>query len=277
MLRLASNTHRYRLGRTAYLRTNSQGWLLFSAFLIAAGAAAWTAARILPTYSHAFTPYVKWQDALVALCCCVICVAGMGCVLCARFLYALRAGRRWEMLALGEETVEARDLSHENLLSIFWLLSTELACCGAALLGLLPEMLLAWTLHLPSPLLAVCASGVAVVLSIAGLALTLPALSFVVIGLAGNISFCRDIGSPRLYRLSGQASLSIERFVLTIIYPDAPEALIDLALLDADDARQLLHLLRERWQGTQRAWYPRLGDEIEAALADADALAGSVV
>jgi hypothetical protein len=242
-------------------------WLLLSAFLMAAGVSAWIGVRLLPAYSHAFTPYLKWQDALVALCWFVSFSGSGGCVLIVRFLYALRAGRRKEMLVMSDETIKVRDLSHENLSSIFWLVGTALSCFVAALAGLLPAMLLAWTLQLSQPLLAVFATLAAIVLSIAGLAITLPALSFVVIGLVGSISFCRNMGLPHLYRLGSQASLSIDRFVLTIIYPDAPEAMIDLDLLDPHDSRHLLHLLHERWLLTQGVWNPRLGDEIEAALA----------
>jgi hypothetical protein len=60
---------------------------------------------------------------------------------------------------------------------------------------------------------------------------------------------------------------------LTIIYPDAPEAMIDLYLLNPDDQLHLLHLLHQRWKGTQGSWNPDLGDEIEAALAETSASA----
>ncbi len=276
MLQSAANTYLYRLGRKPYIRTSLLGWLLFSAFLLFCAASAWSGAWLFPTYSHAFTPYLKWQDALITLCWFISFSAMGGCVLIVRFLYALRAGRRKEMLVMSAETIEVRDLSPENLSSIFWLLSTAFACFVAALAGLLPEMLLAWTLNLASSLLAGFATVVVLVLSIAALAITLPALSFVVIGLVGSISFCRNMGSPHRYRLTGQASLSIDRFVLTIIHPDAPEAMLDLDLLDPDDARHLLHLLHERWLVTQGAWNPSLGDEIEAALAGASTNAVAV-
>jgi len=40
--------------------------------------------------------------------------------------------------------------------------------------------------------------------------------------------------------------------------------------LDAEDRRHLLFLLRERWLDAERPWNPRLGEEIEAALEEAD-------
>jgi len=58
--------------------------------------------------------------------------------------------------------------------------------------------------------------------------------------------------------------------VLTIIHPEQQESLFDLNLLDAEDRRLLLFLLRERWLDAERPWNPRLGEEIEAALEEAD-------
>ncbi len=65
--------------------------------------------------------------------------------------------------------------------------------------------------------------------------------------------------------------------VLTIIYPDAPESMIDLNCLNTADQRHLLYLLRERWNGTERQWNPQLGEEIEAALEAAERLSAVLV
>ncbi len=268
MIQSAQNTYIYQFGRKPYIRTNILSWLLFSSFLVIAAVSAWLGVQLVSTYSHAFTPYLKWQDALVALCWYITFISLGGCVLIVRFLYALRAGYHKEMLLMSDDALLVRDLSHENLSSIFWLVSTALSCFVAALVGLVPEMLIGGTLQLSLPVLAVFGTTLMIVLSIAGLAITLPALSFIIIGLVGSISFCRNMGSPHSYRLTNQASLSIDGFVLTIIYPDAPEAMIDLNLLASDDQLHLLHLLHERWIGTQGLWNPRLGDEIEAALAE---------
>src|SRR5437660_6665725 len=94
-------------------------------------------------------------------------------------------------------------------------------------------------------------------------------LSCIIVAIVGNISFCRKIDSTQTYHLTTNATLSIDRFVLTIIYPDAPESMINLNILELDDQRDLLNLLRERWDGTQRLWNPRLGEEIELALMEA--------
>ena len=269
MTQSALHTYLFRLGRKAYIRTGLLGWLLFTAFLVCAIAFAIFGVKLLPMYSHAFTPYLKWQDALVALCWYITLISLLGCVLIIRFLYALRTGYHKEMLILTDSAITVRDLSHENLSSIFWLVSTALSCFLATLAGLLPEMVLGWTLQLASPLWAVVGTMVMIVLSVAGLAVSLPAFSFVIIGLVGSISFCKKMGSPHIYRLTNQASLSIDGFVLTIIYPDAPESMIDLKSLNPEDQRLLLCLLREHWNGTERQWNPLLGEEIEAALEEA--------
>jgi len=277
MIQPTLDTYLFRLGRKPYIKTGLLGGLLFGAFLLCAVVSAFFAVKLLPTYSHAFTPYLKWQDVLVALCWFITFISLLGCVLIVRFLYALRAGYSKEMLVLSNSVLTVRDLSRENLSSIFWLVSTALSCFLATLAGLLPEMLLGWTLHLSSPLWVVLGTVVMIVLSIAGLAVALPTFSFVLIGLVGSISFGKKMGSPHIYRLTNQASLSIDGFVLTIIYPDAPESMIDLNCLNAADQRQLLYLLREHWNATERQWNPQLGAEIEAALEEAERLGAAVL
>jgi hypothetical protein len=78
------------------------------------------------------------------------------------------------------------------------------------------------------------------------------------------------MGSPQTYRLTNQATLRIDGFVLSIIYPDQQESMFDLNLLEPDDQRHLLHLLYERWLEAQRSWNPSLGEEIEEALREAE-------
>ncbi|MGI9060585.1 MAG: hypothetical protein ACR2H5_18630 [Ktedonobacteraceae bacterium] len=277
MIQSALHTYLFRLGRKAYIKTGLLGWLLFTAFLVCAVSAAFFGVKLLPTYNHDFTPFLKWQDALVALCCYVSLTSLVGSILIVRFLYALRAGYHKEMLMLSDSVLTVRDLSHENLSSIFWLVGTALSCFLATLAGLLPEMLLGWTLQLASPLWVVLGSVTMIILSIIGLAIALPSFSFVLIGLVGSISFCKKMGSPHIYHLTNQAALSIDGFVLTIIYPDAPESMIDLNSLNPEDQRLLLCLLRERWLGEQRIWNPELGDEIETALKAALSSASTVL
>lgn len=276
MIQSALRTYLFRLGRKAYIKTGLLGWLLFAAFLVCAVSSAFFGIKLLPTYNHDFTPFLKWQDALVALCWYISFISLVGSLLIVRFLYALHAGYRKEMLVLSDSVLTVRDLSHENLSSIFWLVGTALSCFLVTLAALLPEMVLGWTLQLASPLWVVLGSVVMIILSIAGLAIALPSFSFVLIGLVGSISFCQKMGSLHIYRLTNQATLSIDGFVLTIIYPDAPESMIDLNSLNPEDQRLLLCLLRERWRGEQRSWNPELGDEIEAPLEAAASSASTV-
>src|ERR1700676_3934633 len=114
MIQSALHTYLFRLGRKAYIKTGLLGWLLFIAFLICAVSSAIFGIKLLPIYNHAFTPFLKWQDALVALCWYISLISLLGCVLIVRFLYALRAGYRKEMLVLSDTVLTVRDLSHEN-------------------------------------------------------------------------------------------------------------------------------------------------------------------
>ena len=272
MIKSASDVYSFRMGRAAYKRTSVLSCLLLGAFLICACGAASFGLWLVSTYSHAFTPYLKWQDAVVALCGFMLFDSLWGCALTIRFLCALHAGHTREMLTVSETTLSVRDLSPPNLASIFWLTATWLSCFLGVLVGLIPEMLIGWTLNLSHPVLATFATIIAIVLSIAGLAIALPALSFVIIGIFGSASFWHNVGAAHVYRLTAQASLSIEGFVLAIMYTDSPESMLDIPTLDPEDQRHLLYLLRDRWNGAQDLWNPRLGEEIEAALAVTEAV-----
>jgi len=107
-------------------------------------------------------------------------------------------------------------------------------------------------------------------LGLAGLVVSVLAISFVLIGCVGSISFCRKLGALQAYKLNNHTILRIDGFVLAIIYPDMPESMIDLKLLDADGQHKLLALLHEHWVGAQHAWNPDLGEEIGVALEEAE-------
>jgi len=257
----------FRLGRTSYRRTRLLGWLLLSAFLLCAIVSIVLSIHLLPTYPHTFVPYLRWQDILAVTCWYIALISLGGCILVVRFLYALHAGYSKGMLTLiGKRTLVARDLSHKNLASIFWAVGTAFSCFIGMVVGLVPEMLIGWTLSLPHPALMIFATGAAIALSVAGLAVTLPATSFIFIGIIGCISFCKKLGAAHIYQLTQQTTLRIDSRVLTIIYPDTPESMIDLNSLEAKDQRYLLFLLHKRWIDAQRSWNPSLGEEIEAAL-----------
>src|SRR6185312_16418635 len=263
----------YQLKRTSYRSIRLAALLLMSASFACALICIVASILLLPTYTHTFTPYLKWQDALLATLSFIALLALGSCLLVLRFLYALRAGYRHCMLMLKDETLMGRDLSAKNLSSIYWAVSTNFACFVVALIGLVPVILIGWTLHLPNPLLVIAGTGLAIVLSLAGLVVTVIATAFIIIGFIGSISFCRKMGSPQTYRLTDQATLQIDGLVLSIIYPDQQESLFDLNLLELDDSRHLLHLLYQRWLLAQSGWNPSLGEEIEEALREAESAA----
>ncbi len=271
MIQTPVNNYVFYLKRASYNRMRMLAWLLISASLAIALACVVLAIRLWPTYSHTFTPYLKWQDALLASLWYIALLLLGGSVLVARFLYALRAGYSQGMFILGSDsTLIVRDLSPKNLASIYWAVGTALSCFAAALIGLIPVILVGWTVHLPHPALVVLCTAAAIALSLAGLAVTLVASSFVLIGWIGCVSFCRKMGAPQTYRLSNQSTLRIDGFVLSIIHPDQQESMFDLNLLDVEDQRRLLFLLHKRWLDAERPWNPRLGEEIKAALEEAE-------
>ena len=271
MIQTSARTYVFYLSRASYIRRRLLGWLLILASLTIAVVCTVLAIRLWPTYSHTFTLYLKWQDALLASFWYIAFLLPGGSIMVARFLYALHAGYHKGMFILeGDSTLIVRDLSPENYSSIYWAVGTALSCFIAALVGLLPEILIGWTLHLPHPALVILCTAAAIALSLAGLAITLVASSFIVIGWVGCVSFCRKMGAPQTYRLSNQTTLRIDDFVLSITHPDQQESMFDLNLLDVEDQRHLLYLLHKRWLDAEWPWNPYLGEEIEAALEEAD-------
>ncbi len=267
MIQPAPDTYRFHLGRSSYIRVSVFSTLMLVSLLTCALIALLLSSALWPTYTHDFTPYLKWQDALVALLWFSAFISLGGSVFVIRFLYALYCGYRTGMLTLVKDSsLVVRDLAAENLASIFWIMNSAFWCFVAVLVGLLPMMLIGWTLHLPHPALIVIASGTAVVLSLAGLVASVVAGSFIVVGCIGVISFCRKLGGAYTYTLSSHAALRIDNYVLTVTYPGMPESMLDLRLLSEDDVRLLLSLLHEHWIGVRYAGNPGLGKEIEAAL-----------
>ncbi|HEU5231083.1 MAG TPA: hypothetical protein VFU49_24895 [Ktedonobacteraceae bacterium] len=267
MLQSVKDTYRFHLGRSSYRSINVRGWLVLGAFLLCAIAALALSKQLWTSYNHQFTFYLKWQDALEFLLWFVSFLTLSGCIFVARFLVALRSGYRKGMIVLvGQDALIVRDLVAENLTSIFWMMHSAFWCAVVVLVGMLPEMLIGWTLHLSNIMLALLATTIAIVLSLAGLVISGIAGTFIVIGCIGAVSFCRKLGAAQHYKLSNHIALRIDSSVLTIIYPGTPESMIDLRLLDEDDRHQLLALLREYWIDAQQVWNPTLGKEIEMAL-----------
>jgi hypothetical protein len=192
-------------------------------------------------------------------------------VLIIRFLTALNAGYSKGMVEVfKDEYLMIRDLSHENFIGIFWLINAAFWCFGAVLVGLLPAMLLGWTLHLPNFMLMFFTTAVTIVLGIPGLVVSVLAASFILIGCIGAVSFSRKMGSSQYYKLDGHTVLRLDNTVLTIIHPGMPEAMVDLQLLDQDDQAYLLVLMQERGLNVQymreKAGVSVDKAELEAAL-----------
>jgi hypothetical protein len=247
-VQLTQNMYRFGLGRRQYLRIRTWGGLflcgqlLCACFSLAMGLLFWK------SYAHNFTPYLKWQDALLVFFWFMAFVALEGGILVVRFLHALHAGYTQSMVILvGSSSITVRDLSPENLKNIFWIMNSKFWCFIAVLVGLLPAMLLGWTLHLTNVPLSILTTSIVIVLSIAGVIASIIATSFIAIGCIGLISFCCKLGSSYTYQLDKQATIRIDNCTLTITYPGATESVIDLNLLAPADRQQLLALLHKRW------------------------------
>lgn len=245
MIQSAMGSYLFRLGRPAYGRARLLGWLWFIGFVVLAATAFWLSIRLLSTYTFTFTYHLRWQDALIALLWFVTLLCLGGAIFSIRYQVALRAGYKHEMLTIVEgKTVMIRDLSPENLLSLFWMIHASFWCFIVVLIGLTPEMVLGWTLHLPSWQLVFVATGAAILLSIAGLVLSVTFAWFIIMGVIGSISLFSKLGECYTYKLDNRTTLRVDDDVLTIIYPGAPEAMLDLNALYPEDKQQLLMLLQ---------------------------------
>ncbi len=264
MIQSTVDTYLFRVGRPSYVRTRLLGLLWLGGFFSCACLALLLSAWLLATYDHTFTFYLKWQDALVAFLWAIALFSLIGCVFALRFLFALHIGYTRGMLTLVKDKhLAVRDLSPENMVSGFWMMHASFWCCVTVLVGLLPAMLLGWTISIANPILMVLATGVLILLGIAGLVLSITFGSFVVIGCFGAITFCRNLGAERTYSLNDHTVLRLDGTILTIIYPGKPESMIDLASLDPSDQRCLLALL----DGRLDIQHPREESEAEVPIA----------
>ena len=294
VVHLAENTYRFNLGSAQYLRIRAIGVLFLCGLLVCACIAVAVGISLWKSYPHDFTPYLKWQDALLSLSWFIAFIALEGGILTGRFLHALHAGYTRGMVTIVENsqtgcgsTITVRDLSAENLKNVFWIMNSEFWCFVAVLVGLLPVMLIGWTLHLSSMILVMLTTGIAIVLSLAGLVVSLVATSFIIIGCFGIVSFCRKLGSSHTYQMEmhpvpiqhqmmgenafgscttskdeetnafrkhfEHATIRVDNLTLAITYPAAVESVVDLNLLAPDDLQQLLALLRKRWMDAEQA------------------------
>jgi len=267
MIQPVRDTYRFNLARLQYIRIRNLGWLFFLGLVVCTVACVMCGVWIWTTYAHDFTFYLKWQDALVALSWFVAFIALGGAVLVMCFLHALRQGYTAGMVTFeGTNTLIVRDLSPENMKSIFWLMNGAFWSFVATLIGLVPAILVGWTLHITDPVLMIVTTGIAVLLSIAGLVLSIGATVVNIVGIFGGVTLGQRLGENRSYKLNGQISMRIDDFILTVSYPGHPESMVDLNLLTAEDQKKLLGLLHKRWIDAEQVWNPMLGEEIAYAL-----------
>jgi len=262
MLQSISNTRTFYQDRAAYIRTRRLGWLMCGAFFLGTLLSLALSFKLWGTYTHVFTFYLKWQDALVALLWFIAFLTLGGGILVLRFLRAVRIGYIKGVFSLVDTTqIQVRDLSAENLASIFWILNASFWCFVTVLVGLVPTILIGWTLHITPVPLAFVATVLATLLSLAGFVLSVIFASFIVVGCFGAVSFWQKLGLVHTYKLDTHTIVRCDGNVITVIYPDMPESMFDLNMLDRSDKQALLALLRERWVVSERLWSLIVDDE----------------
>lgn len=242
-------------------------FLMLLAFL-AATLLAYAAYRFWPTYTHPFTPYLKWQDALLATLCYGSILLLLAGIVLARFHFACRQGGRQGILILQPgETLTMRDLSPKNFHAVYSMVGSSFACFIVTLIGLSPFILIGWTLHLSHLVFIVITTAAAIAISVAGVILSLIFATFIVIGLFGARALARSLGAPYTYYLTPLTTLRIDNDTLTITCPNQPETLFDLHLLHPHDQRHLLRLLQQYIRhGSVTTPPASLDQHLEAAL-----------
>ncbi len=227
--------------------------------------AAW---RFEPTYTHPFTPYLKWQDALLATLCYGSFILLIASIVLARFQFACRRGGLQGIFILHSQgTFAVRDVSPKNFHAIYDLVVSTSACFLITLIGLSPFILIGWTLHLSHFLLMILTTAIAIAVSLAGLVLSLIFGTFLIVGIIGARALTRALGALHTYQLTPLTTLRVDNNILTITCPNRPETLFDLNLLHPHDQLHLLQLL-QRYTGQDSLAYPStpLDQQIEAAL-----------
>src|SRR5579859_2274548 len=229
---------------------------------------AFVAYRFWPAYTHPFTPYLKWQDALLASLCYGSIILLVAAIILARFRFACRQGSRQGVLILQPgETLTVRDLSPKNFHAVYSMVGSSFTCFLVTLVGLSPFILIGWTLHLSRLILVVVTTTAAIAISVAGLILSLIFATFLIIGLFGARALARSLGASHTYYLTPLATLRIDNDTLTITCPNQPETLFDLHLLQPHDQRHLLHLLQPHIHHGSVTYLPAsLDQHLEAAL-----------
>src|SRR5947209_7410597 len=116
MTQTTGDTYSFHLGRKPYLRASLLGYLLIGLSLLFAAASAFLGVKLWPTYTHDFTLYLKWQDALLSMLWFCSFMILVGTIIAVRFLFALRAGYRHGILILeGDRTLTVPDHQPDRL------------------------------------------------------------------------------------------------------------------------------------------------------------------
>lgn len=255
MIQSGGDTHTFYQSRAAYVHTRRLGWLMCGVFLLGAIVAFVSGVKVWGTYTHVFTFYLKWQDALVALLWFFSLMTLCGSILILRFQHAVRVGYIKGVFSLVDSTsIAVRDISAENLASIFWILNASFWCFVVMLIGLVPVILIGWTLHTTPLLFSIVATGVAILLSIAGIVLSITLSIFIIVGGFGAVSLWQKLGLVYIYKLDAHTTLRCDGNILTVIYPDMPESMLDLNALSEGDKQLLLTLLHEHWLASDCLW-----------------------
>ena len=255
MIFTTTHTHTFYPKPSSYAQTRLLGWLMCAALLLCSAVTLFLSVHIWGIYTHGFKPYLKWQDALEYSLWFISFLCIGGAMLVARFLFAAYDGFKKGTFSFIDATqIAVRDTSYGNLGSIFWVLNAAFWCFVVALIGLVPIILIEWTIRLSPLLLSIVATGVAIALSLAGLVASVVSISFIIIGIIGMVSFSRKLGATHLYTTDNKLTIRIDGFILTAIYPDMPEVMLDLNSFESLDQRFLLSLLYEQWENANRTW-----------------------
>ena len=238
----------------SYNRTRLLGVGMCAVLLLCSALALLLGIHMWGTYTHVFKPYLKWQDALTYSLWFFSFLCLGGTALVARFLVAAAQGYRNGTYSIHEEKLVVCDTSHGNLGSIFWVLNAAFWCFIAVLVGLVPVILIGWTIHLSPLLLAIVATGLALLLSLAGLVVSAIGGSFICIGIVGLVPFSKKMGAPHVYKMDGKLTVRVDGHVLTAIYPDTPETMLDLNSFEPHEQHLLLTRLYEQWQRSNQLW-----------------------
>jgi len=255
MIFTTTRTHTFYPTSSSYGQTRLLGWLMGAALLLCSVTALFLSMHLWGTYTHTFQPYLKWQDALVYSLWFISFLGVGGAVLVIRFLFAAHDGfKRGTLHFIDDTQIAVRDTSFGNLGSIFWVLNASFWCFVVVLVGLVPIILIEWTIRLSPFLLSVVATGVAIVLSLAGVVVSGVSASFIFIGIVGLFSFSNKLGATHTYTLDNKLTIRLDGSILTAIYPDMPEIMLDINSFEQRDQRFLLSLLHERWANADHSW-----------------------